>query len=315
MPKILVDDRGNAEFSICDYHRIYLPYLTGDSFTTKSDIYVFNGLPTHGREGIIKLREAGFKIVMDLDDSLDLPIDHVLWPVFNSGIRAELIWCLQNSDVVLTTTSRLAEELSQYNKNVFVVPNGLPFDEKGFTLSEDKKSKSYFVWAGSETHKNDLRELPDLGDRLTVCGYKTDASEPVAKREWMDISQNILPYAKYEHHRSLESYMQSYDGHAVSLAPLEDSNFNRSKSNLKILEAGAKGLPIICSKVDCYDDETLSDYLLYAKDIMQWEDMTSMLYTAPDFAEELGKGLAEHVRKHYTIKQMNDIRREIFKGI
>jgi len=315
MAKILVDDRGGADQSICDYHRIYLPYLTGDNFTAKSDIYIFNGLPTHGREGINKLRQAGFKIVMDLDDSMELPIDHVLWNVFESGVKNELIWCMQNSDAVLTTTARLAEEFSQYNKNVFVVPNGLPFDEKGFTLSTDKTSKSFFVWAGSETHKNDLRELPDLGDRLTVCGYKTDASEPISKREWMDISQSILPYAKYEHHRTLDSYMKSYDGHSAALAPLEDTNFNRSKSNLKILEAGAKGLPIICTSVDCYEDESLSDYLLYANDHIQWEDMTSKLYTSPDFAAEIGAGLAEHVRKHYNITKMNDIRREIFKGL
>lgn len=315
MSKILVDDRGSFDKSVCDYHRIHLPYLRGEKFDARSDLYIFNGFPTHGKQGLKNIKSKGFKVVMDLDDSLEIPKHHMLAPVFDSGLREDLIWCLSNSDVIITTTEALAKEFKQYNKNVFIVPNGLPFDEEGFTLTTDRVSKTPFVWAGSETHKHDLKLLPDLADRLTLCGQKTDIVEWLSKREWDTITRRILPNSKYEMHRSLDTYMSAYDGHSVALAPLEDNEFNRAKSNLKVLEAGAKGLPIICSDLDCYQDEGLSQYVLYAKDKTDWENLTEMLYLKPDVAKEIGMGLAEYVRANYNITKMNDIRREIFRNL
>lgn len=201
---------------------------------------------------------------MDLDDSLVVPVGHMLYPLFEAGLREELIWMMRNADVLLTTTPNLAEEFQAYNKNVHVVPNGLPFDEESFTLSEDRYSKTPFVWAGSETHKADLEVLPDLGDKLTICGYKVDASEPMSKHEWRTIREDICPNAVYEHHRYIDNYMDAYDGHEICLAPLADNKFNTCKSNLKILEAGAKGLPIICSSNDSYMNPLLDPYVVHA---------------------------------------------------
>lgn len=315
MSKILVDDRGRNEKSVCDYHRIHLPYLRGDQFESKSDLYIFNGLPTHGRASIESLRARGFKIVMDLDDSLLVPEGHMLAPLFDSGLREELIWMMRNADAMLTTTENLAEEFSQYNKNVHVVPNGLPFDEEGFTITQDRHSKSPFVWAGSETHKADLMVLPDLGNKLTICGYKTEAAEPMSKEEWRIISEEIAPNAIYEHHRYIDHYMAAYDGHEIALAPLADNKFNTCKSNLKILEAGAKGLPIICSKNDSYISPLLDGYVAYADGTEGFSHWAKMFYEHSDLSKELGLGLAEQVRKHFNISQMNDIRREIFRSL
>ena len=38
----------------------------------------------------------------------------------------------------------------------------------------------------------------------------------------------------------------------LALAPVEDNQFNRCKSNLRLLEYGACGFPVICSDVECY---------------------------------------------------------------
>ena len=38
----------------------------------------------------------------------------------------------------------------------------------------------------------------------------------------------------------------------LALAPLEDNLFNRCKSNLKFLEYGACGYPVIASDIECY---------------------------------------------------------------
>jgi len=40
----------------------------------------------------------------------------------------------------------------------------------------------------------------------------------------------------------------------LALAPLEDSFFNRCKSNVRLLEYGACGYPVICSNLEAYRD-------------------------------------------------------------
>lgn len=315
MPSILIDDRGRESKSVCDYHRIYLPYLRGEEFQAKSNLYIFNNVPTYGRDSILKLRKGGYKVVMDVDDSLFPPSTHMLYNAFEKGLREEMIWLMRNSDVVLVSTEILAESFKAYNDNIYVVPNGLPFDEEGFTLTEDRHSKSPFVWAGSETHKEDIALLPDLGDKLTLCGYKAEMDDPLAKEEWKIIRESIAPNAQYEYHRLIQNYMNAYDGHEICLAPLVDNLFNAGKSNLKILEAGAKGLPIICSANVNYKDDRLDPYVIHVENESDWEKVIKNIYTTPDLAKELGIGLAEQVRKHFNIKQMNDIRREIFRSL
>ncbi|MGV8671486.1 hypothetical protein, partial [Pseudomonas aeruginosa] len=40
----------------------------------------------------------------------------------------------------------------------------------------------------------------------------------------------------------------------LALAPLEQNRFNECKSNLRLLEYGVLGFPVICSDVLCYRD-------------------------------------------------------------
>jgi hypothetical protein len=40
----------------------------------------------------------------------------------------------------------------------------------------------------------------------------------------------------------------------LAIAPLEDNQFNRCKSNLRLLELGACGYPVVCSDVEAFRD-------------------------------------------------------------
>ncbi|MBN0063488.1 hypothetical protein JTL66_35335, partial [Pseudomonas aeruginosa] len=41
----------------------------------------------------------------------------------------------------------------------------------------------------------------------------------------------------------------------LALAPVEQNLFNECKSNLRLLEYGACGFPVVCSDVRCYQDD------------------------------------------------------------
>lgn len=314
MGQIILDNRAGKEYSVCDYHRVMLPYTRQFSAQPSQNVYVFNGVPTKGKQGFIALKSMGFKMVMDLDDSLNIPQGHMLEDIFDAGIREDLQWFLERSDLVTTTTPALQVELSQYNPNVHIIPNGLPFDEDQFTLTRDRYSKSPIVWAGSETHKQDLALLPNFGRDLTICGFRRD-SEVLSSQQWTDIREKVAPSCNYEAVRPYESYMESYDGHQVMLAPLTDNLFNNAKSNLKILEAGAKGLPLVCSPRENYFTEEFKDLLFFAESRSEWEDIVNYLIQEPDVGIEKGLALAKYVRKHYHIDVLNERRRLLFEEL
>lgn len=177
MPNIILDTRDGNNYSVCDFHRIILPYKRDFTIKPQHDIFVFNGVPTRGKPGFLALKQLGFKMVMDLDDSLHIPQGHMLEDLFDTRIRDDLKWFLERSDLVTTTTPALQKELSEYNDNVHIVPNGLPYDEWQFTITRDRYSKSPLVWAGSETHKHDLAILPHLGKMLTLCAASVETKK------------------------------------------------------------------------------------------------------------------------------------------
>lgn len=314
MGQIILDNRNGINYSVCDFHRVVLPYSRQFSSQPKHNVFVFNGVPTKGKEGFLALKNLGFKMVMDLDDSLVIPKGHMLEGIFESGIREHLKWFLEHSDLVTTTTPALQVELSQYNDNVHIIPNGLPYDEGQFVLTRDRYSKTPLVWAGSETHKQDLAILPDFGKDLTICGFRRD-SEVLSSREWSLIRENVAPTCVYEGVRPYANYMESYDGHQISLAPLIDNVFNNAKSNLKILEAGAKGLPLICSPRENYHTQEFKDLLFFAETPSEWKDVTEYLLSAPDVCMEKGLALAKYVRTHYHIDVLNERRRLLFEEL
>lgn len=314
MHNIILDTRGKRQYSVCDFHRIILPYKRNLDINPNHDIFIFNGVPTKGKPGFLSLKNLGFKIVMDVDDSLQMPEGHMLKALFDKGIRNDMKWFMERSDLITTTTKELQKEFSQYNDNVHVVPNGLPFDEDQFTATRDRYSKSPLVWAGSETHRDDLGILPEFGKSLTLCGFRKD-SEKVSSDEWTQIKNIIQPSVVYENIRPYDKYMESYDGHQIALAPLVLNKFNNSKSNLKVLEAGAKQIPIICSRTNNYYNDGLRDYVFYADSKREWKDLSEYLIENPDLCAEKGIALGEYVRENYHIDKINDIRRTLIEKL
>lgn len=314
MPNIILDTRGNEKYSVCDFHRIILPYKRKLTINPKHNIFVFNGVPTRGKPGFLALKQLGFKLVMDLDDSLIIPEGHMLEGLFENQIRDDLKWFLERSDLVTTTTPALKVELSQYNDNVHIVPNGLPFDEGQFVLTKDRYSKSPLVWAGSETHKHDLAILPDFGKDLTLCGFRRDHEE-LSSAQWLQIKEDIQPGCVYEGIRPYECYMEAYDGHQISIAPLVNNHFNNAKSNLKILEAGAKGLPLVCSPRENYYTEEFKDLIFFADSVKEWKDIVEYLIESPDVCIEKGLALAKYVRDNYNIDDLNETRKLLIEDL
>lgn len=301
---LLLDLRPNTA---CDYHRIVMPFSYAD-IKPRVPVFVCNRMATGGLPELQRRKKSGEKIVVDIDDYWILDDSHYLYQRFAiAGMTELLINCLRLADVVTVTTPHLASRVREINRSVVVIPNALPFDRGQFTRSENKYSDRTFIWAGGASHRDDLKLLPDAGKDLCIAGVKPGVAEwthCLAGRRGHSVKLGL----------PLSEYMSVYDGHLCALAPLVDSEFNRCKSNLKMLEAGAKGLAFIASDVRPYLNEVDQDVVLYADSDWGFYEKMTTIKNCPQLAEEQAQNLSDHVRKNYHLDDANELRRQVIES-
>jgi processive 1,2-diacylglycerol beta-glucosyltransferase len=307
MLSALIRLEGNRTTS-CGYHRLQLPY-SRLVCSPRHPVMVFNRRPPGGLQAIRVARAHGYKIVADVDDFWLLPADHYLQPRY--GAEASIIAaCVAAADVVTVTNEVLADKVRAVAEHVVVVPNALPFDEDQFGLAATPGNR--VVYAGGPSHLNDLRVAGDalraLGTGLTMVGVDRAHHVGVAMaQEFPEATMaGVLPVA---------SYMRAYDGARLAVAPLQPTEWNACKSNLKTLEAGARGIPLVAQRWHPYLNPVDAPFVTYAHDAFSWAAEIVDLWRREDLARERGAALAAHVREHYDLRKVNEIRRQLIESL
>src|SRR5690606_25014450 len=131
--------------------------------------------------------------------------------------------------------------------DIRIVQNRLPVEWWSNLHSERRVGRKPRVgWAGGSSHTGDLELIFDVVREL--------ANEV----EWVffGMCPDLLrPYVHAFHPGiSIERYSERLARLklGLALAPLEMNLFNECKSNLRILEYGACGYPVICTDIDPY---------------------------------------------------------------
>lgn len=264
-------------------------------------------------------RQYGFKIICDLDDYWKLYPGHIAeraWKHFNT--TQKMMEGMLNSDMVWTTTKRLADLVLPYNKNVEVIPNALPFDESQFNSEKTESDVVRVLYAGGTSHMKDLlsirhlfEKLSNLDFQLILGGY--NEKDPIF---WDKIVKIMTGNGKIKNFVKkgflpLESYVDHYRDCDIGIAPLEFNFFNSCKSNLKLLEVGCKFSPIVTSAVPPYSDE--KGPVLMADSTKTWYTHLERLIKDKVYRQEQGQWLGEYVRENYNLHDVNEKRRQIFE--
>jgi glycosyltransferase involved in cell wall biosynthesis len=203
-----------------------------------------------GQLGLIdkyRLVMPGLKIVQMVDDLLgDVPAKH---PNRNFQTREghqRMIQALKKSDILVVTTEPLRTHYQKYVADVRLIPNTLDKQWMGLRKSPGPREKLRVGWVGAGQHKGDLdlvvevvRELADEVDWVFM-GMQTDEIAPHLKE-----FHRFVQIADYPQKMS-SLYLD------IAIAPLETNIFNECKSNLRLLEYGAMGWPVVCSDVFPY---------------------------------------------------------------
>lgn len=105
----------------------------------------------------------------------------------------------------------------------------------------------------------------------------------------------------------LHNYMNHYSDADISISPLENNTFNSYKSNLKIIEAGCKGIPIVVSNVKAYQQDTpiKDNGVSFCDTVGDWYTNIRKLINSKQLREDQGSALKEYVNKNYNLFTWN----------
>lgn len=246
------------------------------------------------------LRKKGIKIICDVDDYWKLPKHHLLYNYYaKTGMSKCIQANIQLADVVWTTTKILQTEILKINPNVHIAKNCIDDNEEQWKPS--KEVNSYFMWAGGSTHKRDLKLLSDHVQDIdfTIYGHREYQTDYLPK---------MFPNAKLNGLYFLHEYGNTFNNHGVVLVPLVENQFNSMKSELKIIEAGAKNKAVIVSNVDPYKNHIkhLSNGL--RANNSDWAKCIKYLTKNENARIDLAANLHEYVTRNYKLNKENKLR-------
>lgn len=336
---ILIDHHEDAG---CSYHRVWIPAVQiatmSDVTVTRrngtlrfnNDILLFNRTPLGPISDIPVLKHNGTKVVVDIDDNWILYPHHEMaadWA--KSRAHEQIQECLKLADMVLTSNERLKAAAGHLNSNINVVPNGLLFGEGQFVYNPHNHHKVNFIYTGGSSHVHDLSILKPVMKRLhsdskfrnegqvVLAGYQHEYGMGNVHGPWAKMLSTVAASGSYEvlGHRSLYTYMDTYNRADVALAPLEDTTFNMCKSNLKTLEAGCKYIPIIASNMEPYTQDRECPGVILCSTTKEWYEAIKMLLGDRVLRQTLGQQLGDYVREKYPMKKFAQQRIDLFKTL
>ncbi|NYT58700.1 hypothetical protein H0A65_07150 [Alcaligenaceae bacterium] len=224
-------------------------------------------------ELVRQLQASGTRIIYTLDDdllALDLPSEQA------NAVRL----FAREADGILVSTQPLLERMRIFNDKVLLLPNHI--DDMLFGPPRGPKEAGDIVtmgYMGTYTH------LPDLLGILAPLRRSLRRHNGKLHLELVGVSANPQVLELF---KGLPVTLRRADGHVrydrfvpwmkrelnwdFALAPLADTHFNISKSDLKYLDYGALSIPAIFSNVRSYHNTVVHGVTgLIARSSQEWE--------------------------------------------
>lgn len=202
-------------------------------------------------------------------------------------------------DRVVVSTEPLGNALSDMHHDIRVVPNMLATHLWSDLRSQRRTSKKPRVgWGGGTSHHGDLAIIADVVRELAnEVDWVFFGMCPDDLRPYMHEFHGVIGLDVYP--AKLASLNLD-----LALAPLEFHIFNDCKSNLRLLEYGACGYPVICT-----DTEAYRGYLpctrVKTNTTDEWLQAIRMHLADPDASYRMGDELREAVLRDYMLRGDN----------
>ena len=180
-----------------------------------------------------RLIQAGWVVVLDVDDD----------PTFKDWVDTDF-YAFKRVHAITVSSERLAAAVRQWNPNVMVFPNAI------FELPEQRNESldkaTLKVFFGALNRASDWEPIMDpVVDAALATTAKLEFVV-VHDSEFFDRIPDSIAKVFYPT-LSHQDYLRVLAGCDIALLPLADTEFNRMKSDLKLIECAACGVVPICA--------------------------------------------------------------------
>jgi hypothetical protein len=312
----------------CSYYRSWGPFgklrqlapyievqpiaTSGWSEVSKSDIIFLQRPFDKSQLAPIKTaNQWNIPVWVDYDDDFtNIPRDNPNWSTFNDPATQKIFQeCCQRASVVTVTTEALKEALKDLNKNILVIPN-VHNDYVLGPCTPTGKRAQVIAWRGSNTHQNDLLQYRDEIKALAT--------------EFPDFEWHFFGYypffltekMKHQFHRmtGIMSFFQSFKAisPAISIVPLADNPFNRSKSSIAWLESTYVGSMTVAPDFDGWKQPGVFNY---SDRETFHQQMRKAIASVTGEVNEPTLKSAEYIRNSLSLSKMNTIRLALIQAL
>jgi glycosyltransferase involved in cell wall biosynthesis len=239
--------------------------------------------------------------VYELDDYLpNLPLKSVHRDHMPKDIVKSLRRGLSYVDRFVVSTEAIADAFNDFHHDIRVRHNTLDPLWWGENLPESRRrtgTKPRVGWAGGASHTGDLEMIEDVVKALAdEVEWVFFGMCPERMRPYIHEYHSGVPITQYP----MALARLNLD---LALAPVEQNLFNECKSNLRLLEYGICGYPVICSDLRCYEgDLPVTRVKNRYKD---WIEAIRMHLADREASEAMGDALRGTVRSQWMLEGVN----------
>jgi glycosyltransferase involved in cell wall biosynthesis len=321
-----------ADTEGCAYYRTYLPgialaALPGVEVIATHEVEIEKHVPwadvivwqRQNRDELLPARELARKLgkvqVYEIDDLMDeIPEwspQYAHYPRGCRAIRSIHEW-MRACDHLIVSTEPLGRAYHAKTGTPWTVSaNALDFSK---WIRKDRSSDRLRIgWTGSTTHQKDLAEAqyavfrvleehPDVD--LVMMGYDGGWKHRLAASPSSSDQALASRIDYYPWWADAASYPRAVADLRidVAIAPLAKNAFNRCRSNVKLLEFAALGVPVVASAIEPYAEIEDGVTGMLARDGNDFHRKLDRLVTDEALRKKIGEAARGYVRERYDIR-------------
>lgn len=260
----------------------------------------------HASEALLQalsaFAQAGKRLIIDLDEDVHaLPPDHPGYKQYGPGqpeALRKLEVALGQAHLLTVPNEKLAERYRRYVPRVAVIPNGWHRAHALWDKPAPRRATLNLGWVGRADQRADvalmkhdvLRFMRETQHALLVI-----AGDAAVYESFSALPENrrlFLPPVPYE------EYPFSLAHFDILLAPLRDTEFNQTRPDTPLLEAGIRRIPWIATPSPAYKAWGAGGVLLEKAGPEGWYAALKQLAENPALRKELGEaGRAQAERR------------------
>jgi len=258
-------------------------------------------------------RDMGKKIWVEYDDNLmEVPFSNPAYKAFSEPkIRQNISKIVTMADVVTVSTGHLKKLFEVINSNTIVIPNAMD-DTILQPMKPDKKRNKLIAWRGSRTHDKDLIEylkpMVQLAKDHPAWKWVFIGEPYFEVQSCMPPDRTLIlqsiPFPRYFH------FLNDFNAE-IALVPLDDSKFNRSKSNIAYQEFVYSGaVPVVPD----WEEWQLPGCEKY-KTQAEFYVAVSKLINNADYRETLRLEGKNHFQNNMVLSKVNHMRIDLLRAL